>query len=263
MKSPFLYIFALLAVVLCGCYDKLHDAPVCEAIESDNSDLSELQLLCQNGCYNIVKDMVCACRITSSDSEGNFYRTIVVEDESGAAEIRLGIYNSASQYPVGLMIALNLKGCAAMYDNGVIQIGLPPQEHDALPREMEAQEIIDRHIIRSNSVDAIEPTVYDITSLESSLCGRFVAIKDIRHAPLTEEDEAHLMVGYHRFVDDNGDAIFSYASTYADFANNEVPTAKIEIRGILYYETVGMNIGRQFVIKPRFADDISISDNAY
>ena len=42
-----------------------------------------------------------------------------------------------------------------------------------------------------------------------------------------------------------------------------IPTPEVEIRGILYYETVGMDIGKQFVIKPRFADDISISDTTY
>lgn len=263
MKRPFLYIFALLAVVLCGCYDKHAESLVNEFTDSDNGDLAELQLPCQKGCYNINKDMVCVCRVTSSDRDGNFYRTLIVEDESGAAEIKLGIYNSASQYPLGLMIALNLEGCAAMYENGVIQIGLPPQEHDASPREMEAQEVIDRHIVRSNSVEIVEPAVCNIASLESSLCGRFIAIKGLHHAPIAEDEKAHLMAGYHRFIDENGDAVFIYTSTYAEFADNEIPTPEVEIRGILYYETVGMDIGKQFVIKPRFADDISISDTTY
>jgi hypothetical protein len=201
--------------------------------------------------------------VTSSDREGNFYRSIIVEDESGGAEIKLGIFNSASQYPVGLVIALRLKGCAAMFDNGVMQIGLPPQEHDALPLELAAQLLIDKHIVRSNTIDEGEPTTYNIASLDGSACGRFVRVENLRHTPLAEDAECTSIVGYHRFTDNDGNAIFTSVSDYADFAASELPSSAVTLQGILYYETVGLGIGKQFVIKPRFADDISISDSTF
>ena len=262
MKRLLPYIFALLAMVLGGCYDNHNESSSSAFVETDNCDIAELQALAQNGCYEVITELVCLCRVTSSDHEGNFYRSIVVEDMSGGAEIKLGIYNSFTQYPVGLVIELHLKGCAVMFDNGVLQVGLPPQEFDSLPRELEAQAVIDKHIVRSETIENIEPLKLGITSLESSLCGRFIAIEQLYHAPL-EGEEKDLLEGYSRVVDSDDNAIFLYVSPYADFAANEVPSSKVSIQGILYHESVGMGIGKQFVIKPRFADDITTTDSNY
>lgn len=260
--KPLIPILALLTIVLGGCYDSHNEPSAPHFAESDNCDISELQALCRDGRVDIASDMVCICRITSSDHEGNFYRSVVVEDESGGAEIRLGIYNSASHYPVGLVVALHLDGTAIMFENGVLQIGLPPQESDALPREMESQAIIDKHIVRSTTIEPIEPARCDIARLDDSHCGRFIALDRIVHAPLTECEE-ETMVGYHRFADGEGNAIFTYISPYADFSSLELPVAEIAVQGILYRESVGMGIGEQYVIKPRFADDITTLDSVY
>jgi hypothetical protein len=148
-----------------------------------------------------------------------------------------------------------------MHENGVMQVGLPPQSFDSAPREMEAQEVIDKHIIRSNSVEPTTPLSCHINSLNHSLCGRFIRIDNRHHSPLPDREECTTLSGYHRFTDIENNAIFSYISPYADFANKEIPTSGISLQGILYYETVGMGIGGQYVIKPRFEDDISISDD--
>ena len=262
MKRLLIYIFALLAMALGGCYDSHNESSSSAFSDTDNCDIAELQALAQNGCYEVTRELVCVCRVTSSDREGNFYRSIIVEDMSGGAEVRLGIFNSFTQYPVGLVLELHLKGCAVMFENGVLQVGLPPQEFDSLPREFEAQAVIDKHIVRSEIIETVEPLKLDIASLDSSFCGRFIAIEQLHHAPL-EGKEKDLLEGYSRFVDKNDNAIFLYVSPYADFAASEIPTSALSIRGILYHESVGMGIGKQFVIKPRYADDITTTDSNY
>ena len=239
-----------------GCYDR-HDNPSTEEFQAfADCKIAELRAFCKNGCHTINHDIVCIGRITSSDLEGNFYRSVTIEDDSGGAEIKLGTYNIATQYPVGLLVALNLNGTAVMVENGVVQVGLPPASFDSAPRAMEAQAVIDKHIVRSDSIEPVAPVLYDIEALNISLCGRFIRIDELRHAPLSEEENETTMEGYHRFTDNEGNAVFTYISPYSDIADHEIATA-IDIQGILYHETVGMGIGRQFVIKPRFTDDIS------
>lgn len=255
-------ILILILVVLSSCYDNHDSTQSTDIATRDNCDISQLQSRCQNGVYLVTTELFCRCRITSSDQEGNFYRSIVVEDGSGAAEIKIGTHNNAAQYPVGLEVALCLNGTALMFENGVMQVGLPPQSHDSSPREMEAQAIIDKHIIRTNSIEPIQPFLSDIASLDTSICGRFVAVENLHYAPIEGEEKSSLE-GYSRFVDEEGHSIFIYVSPYADFATSEVPTSNISIQGILYHETVGLDIGRQLVIKPRFKDDISTSDCAF
>jgi hypothetical protein len=183
----------------------------------------------------------------------------VVEDGSGGAEIKLGTYNSAVQYPIGLEVELHLNGTAIMFENGVMQVGLPPHSYDSSPREMEAQAVIDRHIVRTNSVEPIEPLCYDIESLDASICGRFIVINDLYYSPLEEEDST--LEEYARFTDCEGRTLFVYISPFADFAIGELPTSDVYVQGILYRESVGLGIGEQFVIKPRFKDDISTTNH--
>ncbi len=250
-------IFMLFAVCASGCYNR-HNEPQSEAFDDfANCKIGELRDLCRNGCVIIENGTVCVGRITSSDSEGNFYRTIVVEDASGGAEIRLGLYNSATQYPVGLMVSLRLGGLAAVVGNGVVQIGLPPQKHDLSPRELETQAVIDKYIIRSSSVEPTLPTLCEIASLDTSLCGRFVRIEGLQQA--SAEDIS--VEGYIRFADSEERAIFCFISPYADFADSEVPASEVTIQGILYKESINATIGEQFVINPRFGDDIFATDD--
>lgn len=260
MKLLFLVI-VLFSVVASGCYDN-NTTPLSKEFEEGYThNIAQLRKLCENGCYNIISDIICVGRVTSSDKEGNFYRSIVVEDNSGGVEVKLGTYNLSTQYPVGLMVSLHLNGTAIMNENGVMQVGLPPQSFDSAPREMEAQEVIDKHIIRSNSVEPTTPLLCDIKLLNHSLCGRFIRIENLHHSPLPDREDCSTLSGYHRFTDIENSAIFTYTSPYADFTNTEIPTSNISIQGILYYEAVGMGIGGQYVIKPRFEDDISISDD--
>ena len=254
-------ILILLLLVFSSCYDNHQEVQSSEFRDSDNCDISQLQERCKEGLYLITSDMICVCRVTSSDQEGNFYRSIVVEDSSGGAEIKLGTYNNAVQYPVGLEVELHLNGTALMFENGVMQVGLPPHSHDSSPREMEAQAVIDKHIIRTNSVEPIQPLVCDIASLDSSVCGRFIAIDNLNYSPSEEEEGS--AEEYARFMDSEGNSLFLYVSPFADFSISELPSSDVTLQGILYYETVGLGIGKQFVIRPRFKDDISTSNGAF
>ena len=245
--------------LLCGCYDN-HNEPTTEPFSVQaNANIKALRQFCSNGCYNIVSDIVCIGRVTSSDREGNFYRSVFVQDETGAVEIKLGTYNIEAQYPIGLMVALRLNGCTIMLDDDILQVGLPPQSFDTAPREFEAQEVIDLHVVRSNSIEPIAPLSLDIPTLNTSFCGQFVRIENLRHAPLIEDMEELSMVDYHRFIDNEEHAVFTYISPYANFSTIAIPTETTTIQGILYHESVGGGMGRQFVIKPRFADDITDS----
>ena len=254
-------ILMLCAVVASGCYDR-HSEPRQELpYVVANCSIGELRGLCEGAKYHTIdEEKVCVGRITSSDREGNFYRTIVVEDESGGVEVKVGEYGLASQYPLGSQVALYLNGTALAIVGGVVQMGLPPQSFDTSLRELESPVLIDKHIVRCCSAEAIEARLCDIPSLDMTLCGSLLRIEGIHLAPLEEEGRDVSLKEYHRFADGEGNAIFIYISSYADFTDLDISVCK-GIEGILYHESVGEGIGTQFVIKPRFRDDFAtISD---
>lgn len=258
-----LLLSTLLLLLLGGCYDQHSAPPMTEVTLKVNFDIADLRRLCSDGCQTITKEYTCVGRVTSSDREGNFYRTMFIEDNSGGVAIRVGLYDLASQYPIGTQIALHLQNSAAMLIDGCVVVGLPPRSYDSEPREFESQEIINRYITRGTSVEAVEPKLYDISELNSSLCGSLIKVVGLRCAPLSDEEEAPTMEGYRRFTDNNGEAVFSFVSPYASFATMKTPYEDIFLCGILYYESVGMGIGKQFVIKPRSKNDIATSDSFF
>lgn len=253
LTSVFASLLLLSAGVLSGCYDN-HSEPSIEPFAlRANANIALLYQLAADGCYNITSDIVCVGRVTSSDRDGNFYRSMFVEDETGAVEVKLGTYNIAAQYPVGVEVALRLKGTAVMFKDNILQIGLPPQSYDIALREFEAQEVVDRHILRGNSVERLAPLSLPINSLGTSLCGRFVQVENIYYKPTAEDKKR----GFYRFENDEEYRVFVEISPYSNFSTLEIPASMVSIQGILYHKTVGDGQGRQFVIKPRFADDIS------
>ena len=256
-------ILILLAIALlaCGCYDR-HDSGESKFSESANYTLATLRSFGAEACCTINSNLICVGRVTSSDRDGNFYRTLFVEDESGGAEILLGTYNIASQYPIGLQVALHLNGTAVIVEDGVVKVGLPPQSYDSSPREMEAQAVIDRHIVRGTSVEAPTPHTYRISELQMSMCGQFIRIEALHYSPeLSKEGET--VVGYRAYTDEEGQTIYTYVSEYASFADMAIPAEIGAIEGILSYEAVGGGAGRQYTLKPRSKDDFTTisSDN--
>ena len=249
-----IYIVLLLfASIASGCYDNHSNPPANESFtERANCTLAQLRTLCKDGNFHVAPDGVCVGRITSSDEKGNFYRTLCIEDESGAAEILLGLHNSHTQYPIGLQVAIRLDGLAVAIEDGVVQIGLAPESYDASLREIASQEMIDRHIIRSTSVTNIEPTTYTLAELDNTLYGRLVRIDNLTHSPLGEEQE------HYRFVDEGGNVVFAYVSEYATLQPSLTATSLI---GILRLERVAADQDEQFVIVPRFDHDFAVASN--
>ena len=252
-------ILVALLLLLSSCYDSHTTPPTNKQELTSNCTIAQLRQFCREGYYNIESNIVCVGHVTSSDKDGNFYRTMFVEDTTGAIEVKLGTYNISSQYPTGLEVALHLKGCTIVIDKNVLQVGLSPQSYDSTIREMGSQEIIDKHIVRGTSVSEIEPLACNVSTLDTSLCGRFVKISDLRYSPLEGEYKA----GYYRFTDESDSALFVYISPYANFTDVEMHSYALSIQGILYHESVGMNIGHQFVIKPRSKDDFSTAYHSF
>lgn len=245
-------------LLLSGCYDD-HGAPPNSQIETEaNLLIGELREFCTEGCSTIESEIICEGRITTSDREGNFYRSFCLEDETGAVEVKIGTYNYASQFPVGLKVSLRLLGTAVMIKEGVIQVGLPPMNYDDEPREFESQEVIDRHIVRSTSVESITPKHLALSALKTSLCGRFIRVENLHRSPSESEDIEN---GYYRFCNDNEEEIFLYISPYADFTLPEISASGVAIQGILYYTPVGIENRACFVIRVRSKDDVSTTDS--
>ena len=259
MKCVILAIMTL-SLLLGGCYDNHGCSAEDPLVSGETTSISRIyEIASETVCHTITSDMVCVGRVTTSDREGNFYRTMFVEDATGGVEVQVGIYDVASQYPEGLEVALHLKDCAVMKHDGVVQVGLPPQSYDDFPREFESQVMLDRYVVRGTSVAPIAPRLVDVPSLSAEMCGRRVRVENLRYVADDISPEEPRLVGYCRFEDSDGCVLFCYISEYADFANIVAPTTAVALQGILLYEDVGGGNGHHFVLKPSYRDDIEVT----
>lgn len=249
-------IAIIAAITVTGCYDSFH-MPQQHNTFTRSYAISSLHSSYDGEPFTVSEDIYIVGRVVSSDRAGNFYRTFVVCDESGGAEIMAGINDIHSVYPYGSQVKINLLGCAVSESLGVMQIGLPAEKYENRDVDYFYSKVnLDKHIERGSDVVDIEIPVLRICELEKSMCGCPVTVEALS---ASEENIDRIWFGYHIFEDHEGNKILTYTSRYADFAEDMVPDAAMTITGILQYGKVAGE--ERFIIKMRDREDCAAYNN--
>lgn len=191
----------------------------------------------------IAEDLVVVGRVTSSDSASNFYRSMTIEDDSGAVEVMVGGYNLHTHYPEGLKVALRLSDCAISYKYGVLQVGKRAAAYDSYDIDyLASEQLINRVIVRSTDVEPHRAKQRRIKELDKTMCGQLVRIDSLSLIGSTSIDtlagqtlnEAKWQ-GYALFVDPYNDTLVVYTREYASYATHNVPNTSLSLQGIVQY----------------------------
>lgn len=242
MTSPRDIPLLLVTIMLVGCSaasDKPSDMPTPSAA---NTTVASLRNYASSGVAHIVRDdMVLSGRVTSSDAEGNFYRSFVVQDATGGVEVLVDMYDLSAIYPEGTLLSLHLAGCAVAIDDGVLQVGSKAAEYDTrLLEPIASRQLIDRVVRRSDDVVVVEAEPMRIADMDMSACGRKLRIDSLHLVAASSVDTLAGMTlsdarwsGTTLFCDERGDSIAVVTSPYARFAEERVPHGELSITGIL------------------------------
>ncbi len=193
----------------------------------------------------ITQDIVVVGRVTSADTEDNFYGSLVVEDESGAVELVVGTPNLSACYPEGLRVALRLRGCYADYSRGVVQVGSPAPEYEYYRvANLASEQRVDEVVVRSLDVEPVVPLRTTIAGLQRSMCGRLVELRGLGLMDSSsidtlrgEELSRAVWEGYSMFRDERGDTIAIYTRDYARYAERRIPADSVNLVGILQWDS--------------------------
>ena len=244
-------IIAATLAVCCGCYDTFERPAERHETIIPTVTVAELHSRYYGKPFVIDADMSVAGYVASSDRAGNFYRTFVVCDGSGGAEIMAGIHDLHSIWPVGCVVSVNLCGCAVGEYMGVLRIGLPAEAYDYYDVDYFYSKVnLDRHIVRSGEVKDAEIKVLRADELERSLCGCLVRIESLRLLP---DYAGSSWDGYRVFEDSAGCRIGTVTDSYADFAGDTLPDGAVDITGILQYGKVSGE--EMYILKMRDIED--------
>ena len=247
----------LLALSLTGCYDSFGPPRESERpCPPPNRDIADLHDLYYGQTVLIREPVVLRGRVTSDDTAGNFYRTLVIQDGTGGVEIMAGLSDLHTSYPVGYAVTVVAEGLVLGERYGVLRLGLPPLPGDPWPDYIGSQALVDRCVIRGDGPQPVAVPIVPLGRLTESLCGMLIEIPGLVLQPDPQQPEGvpQRWAGYRLFRDEASNEVFTYTSDYARHAQNAVPTGRVALRGILQYGPAGSSESC-FQLKMRDADD--------
>lgn len=95
---------------------------------ADVTTIAYLKSLCRGSSRKIVEDISLSAVVTGNDLFGEFYKTLVVEDDSGGIEIAIDNYYLHRAYPVGATLKVYCQGLCLGDNGGKIQLGTSPTD---------------------------------------------------------------------------------------------------------------------------------------
>lgn len=255
-----------LIIMLVGCYNSTDKPVLHHNLPAPTASIEVLKGEILATTPQQIKDNVIVVgRVISSDEDDNFYRTIVVDDGTGAIEVMMGTSPLSADYPEGAIVALQLKGCYIGYQRGVAVVGTRAPDYESYDiGYFASREAIDKVVKRGDDVVVQPARRVSIPELQRSDCGRLVAIDGLHLVATTSIDtlagetlhDAH-WAGYSLFKSETGDSIAVYTRDYARFAQHAIPTDDVQISGIVQWAPYN---GQKecYQLKMRYAKDCVI-----
>lgn len=265
MPNRLSYIKLLLAIALwaiggigtgCKSYD---DLTTQTPVVTPNISIRQLRELVADKSVTIEQELIIGGYVTSCDKAGNFYRTFTFEDISAGAELMAGLYDLHNIYPQGWRVTVSLRGCTVAIHNGVLQIGRKAQSYSSYPTDyFYSRLLLDKHVTTHDTYQPVTPSPLTISTLKEDMCGKLVSLSNLHlcssdYIGTWRVNGEGKWSGYNVFRDTNSDIIVVLTSEYATYAQNDIPTDKVTLTGILQHGDFGGE--KCFFIKMRDEKD--------
>lgn len=236
MTKFFRYLLplSLLLTGIWSCVDQDFDEPPVTGLPNLQSNISiaDLKKLNTIGSDDkqITDSLVIEGIVTADDESGNWYKQIVIEDETGGIVVRLnsvGLYNT---YPIGRKAYVSLKGLWLGDYNDLPQI-------NGAPDSAIAELLIPSHVFAGARDQQITPTPVAISGFKPELVGSLIQLDDVQFVAedtaRTYADAVNRLTENRTVEDCFGNRAIIRTSGYADFANKGVPNGSGTVLAIL------------------------------
>lgn len=127
MKMLRFIILGLVAVNFAACVDLNFDEPPSggEPVNiTPNATLQQLRSYYQPGAFTVIPDsLVIRAVVVADDRSGNFYKTLIIQDETAGIELKVNSIGLFNQFPIGRELFIYCKGLVISDYSGLIQLG--------------------------------------------------------------------------------------------------------------------------------------------
>ena len=177
--------------------------------------------------------------VVSSDQSGNIYKSIVLQDATGAITIGINSADLYEEYPQGIGLAINVTGLTIGRYSGLMQLGT--SDGTGVNRielaDFQPHAAVDYY---AGHCDTTTVTLDELNEANKSTEGkiqwqsRLIRIDNIKFKeagePFTNGSTTPRYI-----VDDEGNEMIVYNSSYSDFAYDKLPYGHGSVVGILSY----------------------------
>ena len=237
-------VLSVLAVLLGSCgynrFGELPDAP--ERALRPNVTLSAVARFYAEGGHDLPDGTVVGGRVTTSDSAGNIYKMVVIQQGETPLALLTGTYDTYSAWQPGTTVAVRLDGLRVGEWEGMLAVGAPEPNYTTGIDYIASEAVLQRIVARTDSsfiapVDTLRVTVPEVSE---ALAGRLVRVTGGRFL----KGGVATWSGEQSYVGADGNRLQVYTSPYATFADYLLPEGEVELVGIVtvYREVVQLKI---------------------
>ncbi len=144
------------------------------------TSIADLKAMYRNSPVDLGSGIYIKGQVISSDRDGNLYRTMYIEDDTGGIEIKMGTRNLYNEYKMGQWIYVDCNGLTIGTYGGMVQLGYKAAEGSSYDTAyIDIQYIIDTHIFKGEK-DTVEPIVIPFSDITNTdYYGRYVTVENL------------------------------------------------------------------------------------
>ena len=147
-----------------------------------NKTIMELKSLYKNAPVKIEDGIIIGGQVISEDRSGNIYKSIYIQDATGAIEVKIGKNSLYNDYKLGQWVYVKCSGLTLGAYNGMIQLGYEDASGEYETSYLDVQYIIDTHIFRGELDTPLAPKkVAESDLLKEENLGCYVEIDGLKY----------------------------------------------------------------------------------
>lgn len=259
VKISLMSLLSLATLSSCVRDDK-YDVPTitCEnQFGEPNATITQIKALAPTPDANFISnhiiqdDLIFEGYVISSDEEGNFYKTLVLQDavENPTAGIQIAINKTFlyGDYPFGAKVRVKAKGLSVGIDRGVVKLGLgtPTGQIQASQMSKYISGVCNGNAMEVQAIKPIELNSIEEATKEQYI-NTLVKIKGVQFrdadGTLTYGDAVNKINVDRTIIDKNGGSMVLRNSGYAAFTGQKIPQGSGDITMVMTQYTSGRNI---------------------
>ena len=147
-----------------------------------NKTILELKSMYKNAPVKIEDGIIIGGQVISEDRSGNIYKSIYIQDATGAIEVKIGKNSLYNDYKLGQWVYVKCSGLTLGDYKGMIQLGYEDASGEYETSYLDVQYIIDTHVFRGELDTPLAPKkVAESDLLKEENLGCYVEIDGLKY----------------------------------------------------------------------------------